>query len=457
MQHKVRFNVRSGNATDQSESIPLTESLVIGRALTADVVVQDPMSSRQHARFFIRDGFGWVEDLNSSNGSFLNGRRLLEATRISDGDVLSIGQTTFYVDAKVTPQTRPLQWTEAVSDVLDNVKQDNNTEAIPGVRTSLLLQKRCTTFEQLCAQLVEFVQSQFPIQGVALWISSSQWYGDLKLVSHTFSNTEGLELDWLDRGLEHIVWNEQSIVCGQFGQGVNKMAHVPISPSESWRTIMPVVWNGRSVGLLLIASNAETRSFISDLALTVHWYTREWSVLEPWSKERSEQVPLVTSMQWMLANDTAGLNWDDFQHRHTMLRTVLAFVVRDLGWSAQDIYIAESVMVLVDAGLDSPELTDKLRWFEQSTDPFVRSLVRVAYGVRGQGSANVSVRMVRLCIDLVEICLSESVDSLDDIFNQLNLHHNLRECALTISRLQELFDLIQQLSQQDQETQLFRR
>ena len=457
MQHKVRFNIRSGNAAEQSESIPLTESLVIGRALTADMVVQDPMSSRQHARFFVKDGFGWVEDLNSSNGSFLNGRRLLEATRISDGDVLSIGQTTFYVDAKITTQTRPLQWTEAVGDVLDRLKQDKNTEAISGVRTSLLLQDRCTTFEQLCAQLLEFVQSQFPVEGVALWISSSQWFGDLKLVSHTYSNIKGLELDWLDRGLEHIIWNEQSIVCGQFGHGTNNLTRMALSSSVSWRTIVPVVWNDRSVGLLLVASITEMRPFISDLVLTVHWYTREWSILEPWSKERSEQVPLVTSMQWMLANETAGLDWDEFQHRHTMLRTVLAFLVQDLGWSAQDIYIAESVMVLVDSGLDSPELTDKLRWFEQSTDPFVRSLVRVAYGVRGQGSANISVRMVRLCIELVEICLIESVDSLDSVFKQLNLNHNLRECTLTMSRLKEIFDLIQQLSQQDQETQLFRR
>ena len=38
---------------------------------------------------------------------FPNGRRLLEATRISDGDILSIGQTTFDVDANETTQTRP--------------------------------------------------------------------------------------------------------------------------------------------------------------------------------------------------------------------------------------------------------------------------------------------------------------------------------------------------------------
>ena len=62
MQHDVRFHIRHGTATNRSRSYPITASLVIGRALTADVVVQDPMSSRQHARFFIRDGFGWVED-----------------------------------------------------------------------------------------------------------------------------------------------------------------------------------------------------------------------------------------------------------------------------------------------------------------------------------------------------------------------------------------------------------
>ena len=148
---------------------------MIGRVLSADVVVQDPMSSRQHARF-VRDGFGWVEDLSSSNVC-LNGRRLLEATRISDGDVLSIGQTTFYVEGKATVETRPVQWTQSVNTVLDELKSGNNAEAMSGVRTSLLLQERCTTFEQLCTQFIDFVQSQFPIQGVALWTSNSQWFG----------------------------------------------------------------------------------------------------------------------------------------------------------------------------------------------------------------------------------------------------------------------------------------
>ena len=82
---------------------------------------------------------------------------------------------------------------------------------------------------------------------------------------------------------------------------------------------------------------------------------------------------------------------------------------------------------------ESPELTDKLRWFEQSTDPFVRSLVRVAYGVRGQGAVNISVRMVRLCIDLVERCLIESSDSLESMFHQLHQDHDLRECVLSMS------------------------
>ena len=140
-----------------------------------------------------------------------------------------------------------------------------------------------------------------------------------------------------------------------------------------------------------------------------------------------------------------------------MLRTVLKFLVQDLGWSSQDIYIAESVLVLVDAGLDSPELTDKLRWFEQSTDPFVCSLVRIAYGVRGQGSANTSVRMVRLCLDIVEGCLTGTSGSVDEIFNQLNQDHDLRECALGMSDLLQIFELVQHLAQQDQETQLFRR
>ena len=64
---------------------------VVGRDASAGIPVPDPTISRQHARItHDRDGV-WLEDLGSTNGTYLNGRRLLERCRLHDGDEVKIG------------------------------------------------------------------------------------------------------------------------------------------------------------------------------------------------------------------------------------------------------------------------------------------------------------------------------------------------------------------------------
>ena len=62
---------------------------------------------------------------------------------------------------------------------------------------------------------------------------SSQWFGDLKVASHSFPNIKDLSWIKVDRGLEHIVWNEQSIVCGQFGLTSNQPAYLLNASSQT--------------------------------------------------------------------------------------------------------------------------------------------------------------------------------------------------------------------------------
>jgi len=71
---------------------------VLGRDTESDVVIDDEMASRSHAR--IRPSVrGWiVEDLDSTNGTRVNGFRVA-AQHLSDGDHVSIGATTFLFDA----------------------------------------------------------------------------------------------------------------------------------------------------------------------------------------------------------------------------------------------------------------------------------------------------------------------------------------------------------------------
>ena len=68
--------------------------LILGREHpTADLVIPDPGVSRRHARVLPHNGTVIVEDLGSSNGTFLNGRRITGPIELGTGDELQVGDT----------------------------------------------------------------------------------------------------------------------------------------------------------------------------------------------------------------------------------------------------------------------------------------------------------------------------------------------------------------------------
>ena len=60
-------------------------------------MLRDPQISRRHARFESQNGIVYVDDLHSSNGTFLNGRRVTEAIEIREGDTVDAGTTRMFV------------------------------------------------------------------------------------------------------------------------------------------------------------------------------------------------------------------------------------------------------------------------------------------------------------------------------------------------------------------------
>ena len=65
--------------------------LVVGRGRGADMVIHEPTISRAHAAVGFREGAFFVQDLGSTNGTFLNGSRR-ERARLSDGDEIQMGR-----------------------------------------------------------------------------------------------------------------------------------------------------------------------------------------------------------------------------------------------------------------------------------------------------------------------------------------------------------------------------
>jgi hypothetical protein len=68
--------------------------IMIGRSPTSDLVLDDPFVSQTHARVVPRGQLHFVEDLGSTNGTFVNGREVVEAQLLLDTEV-RIGETIF--------------------------------------------------------------------------------------------------------------------------------------------------------------------------------------------------------------------------------------------------------------------------------------------------------------------------------------------------------------------------
>lgn len=74
-----------------------SDSLVVGRAMDADLTISDPFLSRRHSRFYRVDSNLFVEDLGSRNGTEVNGRTIQGPARLVPGDVVKVSNSVVTV------------------------------------------------------------------------------------------------------------------------------------------------------------------------------------------------------------------------------------------------------------------------------------------------------------------------------------------------------------------------
>jgi pSer/pThr/pTyr-binding forkhead associated (FHA) protein len=80
---ETRFAIRDGATS-------------IGRSSASDIVLKsDDYASGRHAQLTRHGGLLYVEDLGSTNGTFVNGRKTVGATPLRHGDSVRVGSTTF--------------------------------------------------------------------------------------------------------------------------------------------------------------------------------------------------------------------------------------------------------------------------------------------------------------------------------------------------------------------------
>ncbi len=82
-----------GDAGEHGVSLAERERALIGRAGSCDIVVPDPSVSRRHAEVAREGGRFYIKDLGSTNGTFVNGRRVSRQL-LADGDLIGLGKVT---------------------------------------------------------------------------------------------------------------------------------------------------------------------------------------------------------------------------------------------------------------------------------------------------------------------------------------------------------------------------
>ncbi len=82
------------------EAYTLKEIMTVGRSKENDLVLKDQYISNQHAKITLEEDQFFLEDLDSANGTYLNGDRLIDVVKLMNGDRVRFGQVEFLFVSK---------------------------------------------------------------------------------------------------------------------------------------------------------------------------------------------------------------------------------------------------------------------------------------------------------------------------------------------------------------------
>ncbi|WP_445661018.1 FHA domain-containing protein [Acinetobacter sp. F16] len=111
----------TGELTGQEISID--RDMVVGRHQSADIVLQAGEISRKHAAFLLKDQALSVQDLNSSNGTFVNDLQIEHETLLKQGDIVQFASLKFSV-------LEPAQEVELPAEIEKTVAALNQDETV---------------------------------------------------------------------------------------------------------------------------------------------------------------------------------------------------------------------------------------------------------------------------------------------------------------------------------------
>lgn len=95
----MTWKLKAISAELEGKEVSIDKDMLVGRHQEADILLQAAEISRRHAAFLVKDDALWVQDLKSSNGTFVNDIRIDEQKLLKDNDIVQFASLKFHVYA----------------------------------------------------------------------------------------------------------------------------------------------------------------------------------------------------------------------------------------------------------------------------------------------------------------------------------------------------------------------
>jgi len=114
----LKLVFRSGLLAGREEEIT-SEEIIIGRDPAHSLSIDDVKVSRNHLKIYPENELLMLEDLGSTNGTFINGKRVTKPTRLRNGDMVSLGENNVFEISTIVPEPSRQEYDDEVHSFHD--------------------------------------------------------------------------------------------------------------------------------------------------------------------------------------------------------------------------------------------------------------------------------------------------------------------------------------------------
>ena len=115
------------------QEINIDRDMLVGRHQDADILLQSAEISRRHAAFLLKEQGLWLQDLNSSNGTFVNEVRIQNETLLNSGDTIQFASLKFTVSAAASTLDVPEIEIEPVVETTKTAAEQMADQGMPSL------------------------------------------------------------------------------------------------------------------------------------------------------------------------------------------------------------------------------------------------------------------------------------------------------------------------------------